>query len=347
MTRSLMLDSGAFTVWSQGETILLEDYLSFCHDFPGCSYFVNLDVIPGKMNDKRSLNKDSIEASCKQGWQNYRSMIEELPKERVIPVYHQNDPLKWLDKYLSFGVPYIGISPANDCTTLEKIRWLGTLLPYLFDHATKKPLVKTHGFAVTSYDLMNFWQWHSVDSASWKLAGAWGAMYFPHERSGEWDFTRPPKSIAMSPMSPAFAKAHHFSHFENMTPGIKARVLAFLEFAGVPLGKFKIVDKKVGYKLDREKEEIWYDKEKWRVLRPEEKGVVTAVEERLRVNARFMKEANKVLPIDHIYFAGAQMPYPLEYKLGHRLLSYFHTQGKGGRRCLRKHIKLIQKKETA
>jgi hypothetical protein len=173
VTKLLILDSGAFGVWSQGNTISLNDYIRFCVASPGVSYFVSLDVIPGKPRVKSSITRASVEESCKAGWANYKEIIKVIPKDKVIPVFHMNDDPRWLDKMLSFGCGYVGVSPANDRSTYDKLKWMRSIQRQLFDGAGR-PVCKTHGFAVTSYDLMNAWEWHSVDSASWKLTAAWG-----------------------------------------------------------------------------------------------------------------------------------------------------------------------------
>lgn len=341
MTKRFILDSGAFTVWTQGASIDLDEYINFCLKFPDVSYYVNLDVIPGTPNKKRTLTPDNIQKACFYGWQNYHRMIDKLPKDKVIPVYHQNDPVSWLEDYIKAGVSYIGISPANDCTTEQKIKWMKSFRSILFDSAGR-PVVKTHGFAVTSYELMKYWEWYSVDSASWKLNAAWGGVYLPKTKNNEWIYDRKPFDVAVSPMSPKLAKRQH--HAVNMTPNVRELVNNWLDECGLDFGKSEVVQKNSSYKLSREENETWYDKKKYQVLRVIERGVSNNLEDRLKVNSLFIKRANKILPIEHIYFAGAPMPYPLEYKLNNRLLSY-HILGKGnsGSQCLEKHLALIRK----
>jgi hypothetical protein len=350
-TRLLLLDSGAFSVWTQGAHIDLDDYISFCEDFPDCSYYVNLDVIPGTPGKKASLTQESVEASCKAGWVNYKQMIDRLGMDKVIPVYHQGDPIKWLDKYLSFGVQYIGISPANDRQTsgsrhkatfagrgspsTTKLQWIKSLRQFLFDGAGR-PLVKTHGFAVTSYDLMKSMEWYSVDSASWKLAGAWGEIYVPHSNN----FTIEPEQFRTS----ANFDPKHLKFGHRVRSRFPDRVDEWLKECKVPRGEYEIKKVREGYKLSKADKEIWFHKKSRIVLVPTEHGVTTSVEQRLRVNAEFIHRANKALKkyVRHIYFAGAMMPYELEHDLGKRLLSYYHTQGKGGRVCLEKHCQMIR-----
>lgn len=340
MSRLLMLDSGAFSVWNSGSTIDFEEYISFCKRRPHCSYYVNLDVIPGVPGNKRSLTKDSIEASCKAGWQNYRRMIEKLPMDKVIPVYHQNDPIRWLDKYLAFGVKYIGISPANDNATSGKLKWMSTLRKTLFSNG--EPVVRTHGFAVTSYDLMRYWQWHSVDSASWKLTAAWGQIYIPRKTAGRYDYTKPPLQVAVSPNSPSLGKRQF--HLGNLTPTVRTMVEEYLDHTSIASGTSTIsAPMPEGHKLSREHEETWFDKKKRTVIRPVVKGVTNSFGERCRINLMFIKEMEKVLPVDHIYCAGAPVPIPrdLEDDIHTRLLSY-HEVGRGDNKYLNRHMELIR-----
>ena len=341
MTRRLIVDSGAFGVWAaqgrgQKVSIDLQSYIEFCRAYKDASYYVNLDVIPGVPNQKRSLTRSAVEEACQAGWRNYVTMTGFLPAHKLIPVYHQGDPIQWLERYISShpgpvgGLPYVGISPANDMTTPQKLQWLKGLRRYLFDGAGR-PTCRTHGFAVTSYDLMKAMEWYSVDSASWKLSAAWGCVYLPQQGKAGWDYGKPPLNVAVSPASPAVRKKQ--AHVQNMTPTVKEYVLRYLKEVGVPLGRFTQRTVKEGYKLIREEtggplgSEFWIDKARGVVGTPVEKGVVTSFEERAKATAAFMAAANRVLPVRYIYFAGAPMPYPLEYDLTSRLLSY-HEVGK-------------------
>jgi hypothetical protein len=341
VTRRLIVDSGAFGVWAaQGRgsqvSIDLASYVEFCMAYPDASYYVNLDVIPGVPNQKRTLTKAAVEAACQAGWRNYVYMTGFLPAHKLIPVYHQGDPVSWLEKYISChpgpvgGLPYVGISPANDMTTAQKLQWLKGLRRYLFDGAGR-PTCRTHGFAVTSYDLMKAMEWYSVDSASWKLSAAWGCIYLPQQKRGGWDYSKPPLNVAVSPASPALRKKQ--AHVQNMTPTVRQYVQDYLEEIGVPLGMFSERKVPEGYKLVREEtggelgSEFWISKPKRLIGKPEQKGVTTSFEMRARATSKFMQEANKELPVRYIYFAGAPMPYPLEFDLRSRLLSY-HEVGK-------------------
>lgn len=312
------MDSGAFSVWTRGAEINLEDYITFCKQHPECSYYVSLDVIPGVYADKRSLrSREALNEGCKRGWFNYKRMIQELPKDKVIPVYHQNDDLKWLDKYLNYGVKYIGISPANDNGTPQKLAWMRELKHILFDGAGN-PVVKTHGFAVTSYSMMKYWHWHSVDSATWQRAASFGEIFIPRLTKGEYDYSKSPVRIGITPRCQLIQRMH--LHIDNMPPVLVDQIKAYIDSCGQVIGKFKIINVEgKGYKL--KKGESWLRKNKT-IMRTVVEGLSTSRDARALLNARFMMSANKVLPIEHIYLAGFLHEEQVEQRFKNRLISY-------------------------
>ncbi len=303
---------------------------------PDVSYYVNLDVMPGEYRNKKLITKESTEQSCKESWQNYKRMIQELPKEKVLPVYHKNEDIKWLDKYLSLGCPYIGISPLKDNSSSTKIKWVQSLRKYLFDGAGR-PVCKTHGFALASYDLMVIpdHQWYSVDSSTWKLWSAYGRIYLPRKRLGKYAYHIPPVITIVSLCSD-LRRQHHTS---SMSPHVRELVDEWLVECGFSMGESEIIKVESGYKP--KENEVWHNKHRHSIVRCIVRGISNSLEDRLRINAKFIKRANAVLPLEDIYFAGSPMPHPLEFKLGRRLLS-FHTLGNGKSKCLENHLKSIR-----
>jgi len=55
-----MLDSGAYSVWSQGEELDIDDYIRFCLMYPEVDYYVSLDVILGVKGDPSSKTPETI-----------------------------------------------------------------------------------------------------------------------------------------------------------------------------------------------------------------------------------------------------------------------------------------------
>lgn len=166
LPKNLILDSGAFSVWTKQGVIDINKYLEFCkkskEEFGDKTnlFFVNLDVLPGKF--KEYPTKEQRENSAEQGWKNMEFL--EAGGVKVIPVFHQHEDFKWLEKMMKY-TDYIGISPANDEPQSSKDRWLSQVFSML------KADYKTHGFAVTSFNTLKKFPFYSADSSSW-TAGA-------------------------------------------------------------------------------------------------------------------------------------------------------------------------------
>jgi len=328
----LMIDSGAFSVWTKGETIDIDDYIKFCLDHPESSYYVNLDVIPGRPGSTVHRTEEVLNESARQGWRNYLKMISYLPQDKVIPVYHRGENLSWLEKYLDFGCTYLGIglSGALGAVGDAKKFWLKDLRRYLFD-AAGKPVIKTHGFAVMAWEMMIAMPWHSVDSASWVRHPAYGKIYIPQRRGGEWVYDRPPFFLNVSPKSPSREDAG--KHIDTLSPAVREQVGLYLAHTNMKLGAYTVVEVPSGYKL--QDGELWWDRTKCgQIMRISERGLMTCYQQRFWINMKFIHNANRTIDVDHIYFAGSAgtLMDQIEYRLKHRLLSY-HTI-KTSKKCL-------------
>lgn len=163
---NIIIDSGAFTAWTQNQLINLKKYAEFCKMFINRKeniYIINLDVIPGEFG--RKPTKEEIDQSAKKGWKNILEMEEAGLK--VIHVFHQHEDFKWLNKLVEHQ-EYIGISPANDVSKKQRIQWLDQVFSKI------KNTRKTHGFGVTAREIIYRYPWYSVDSSSWKAICRFG-----------------------------------------------------------------------------------------------------------------------------------------------------------------------------
>jgi len=250
---SLFLDSGAFSAWARGITIDLEEYIVFClKHIDYVDVIASLDVIPGEgMFGK--IDSDDVKRSARQGWLNYHEMLKAgIPKEKLIHTFHQGEDFKWLKRMVR-SIPYIALSPANDKTTDQKRIWLDGCMKYVVDECGT-PLVKFHGFGVTSVDLVIRYPWYSVDSTSWVKTGRFGGVYVPRKISGKFVYHKTPWKVNVSARSPS--KTLHGKHFFTFSKEEQKTIQEYFEMKGYKIGKsvFKGVDKK--YEL-KENERWW------------------------------------------------------------------------------------------
>jgi hypothetical protein len=176
----IMLDSGAYSAWTRGTTITVEEYAQFINLFPPDTFdvIVNLDVIPGSPEDKNP-SPTEVEKACDEGWENWLQLTEAIKPRGIQPlhVFHQGDDIKWL-KRLMDKADYFGISPRNGIPEKQRWKWLDEIMPILCDD-NGYPLRKFHGFGVTSVETMKRYPWYSCDSTSWLKTGAFGAVMIP------------------------------------------------------------------------------------------------------------------------------------------------------------------------
>ena len=152
-----------------------------------------------------------------------------------VPVIHYNTPIKWIEKHLEEGYDYLGIGGlGQEISKSSYYGWADKVYSVICDPKTKLPTVRTHGFAMTAYDLLIRYPWWSVDSASWAKAGGFGRLYVPRTQSGKWSFAKPPYNISVSGKAPS--KHEQGKNLLTMTQGEQKAVRNWLDHIEVPFG---------------------------------------------------------------------------------------------------------------
>lgn len=194
--------------------------------------------------------------------------LEEEHGLNPVPLVHYGTPLKWVDKYVDAGYSLLGVGGlGQEVTWSAYVHWADLLFERICPPPACKPIIRTHGFAMTSLMLMMRYPWYSTDSASWAKLAGYGSIFLPHMRHGEWDF----KTYFMI----AFSKRSQFSkvdgrHYCTLKKVEKKLVLDWLDFVGVPFGQRKV--------------------------EPHTYGVSTEYNARAVANARYYEELAKWLP---------------------------------------------------
>lgn len=193
----ILLDSGAYSAWTQRKDVHLDDYCAFIHEnIEHIDAYVSLDVIPGVKG--RSPNAAEVESSAAQGWRNLLYMRDTWSLD-PIPVFHQGESFKWLDMMLAEGCTYIGLSPRIMGPTQIKRRWLDSVWQRLV-REDGTPRVKTHGFGMNALPLLFRYPWHTVDASTWLKRAVFGKILMPHthRETGAWDFSKVPRDVSIS-----------------------------------------------------------------------------------------------------------------------------------------------------
>lgn len=156
-------DSGAFSAMTQGIKITCAEYATWVKRWQHLfSVYANLDVI----KDADATWKNQIELEDKHG-------IE------PIPAFHILESFDWLERYVD-RYSYIALGVAGQQAKRDAVmRWL----LQCFKIAGKQSVF--HGFALTSWNIMNTFRWYSVDSSSWGSGFRFGTVPLFDERRGK------------------------------------------------------------------------------------------------------------------------------------------------------------------
>lgn len=163
--------------------------------------------------------------------------IEKVWKLKPLPVLHYGTPMDWILKYIRAGYDYLGIGGLGQETTWHSYKaWADQVYDLICDPITRKPTIKTHGFAMTSFKLLTRYPWYSTDSSSWAKMAGYGMIFAPHKRNGKFTFVgQDPYYIAVSHKSKAKVRAGR--HYLTLSSGERKVLEEWLELIGIPLGK--------------------------------------------------------------------------------------------------------------
>lgn len=177
----LFLDSGAYTAYTKGVEISVDEYIEYINSITSnLTIVAQLDTIPGRFNQPKT--QEEIKNAPKLSWDNYLYMRERMKEpNKLVPIFHQGEDFKWLENMLNWKdengkhIEYIGISPAVDVPGLEN--WLNKSFKIIAN--SSNPNVKTHAFGMTQLSVLEQYPYTSADSTSWKLSAAMGNIYTP------------------------------------------------------------------------------------------------------------------------------------------------------------------------
>jgi len=221
----LFLDSGAFSAWTKGITIDLQEYIDFIKkNEQYLEHYAVLDVI----GDAEATYKNQKEME-RQGL-------------KPIPCFHYGEDFQWL-KYYMDKYDYVALGGLVGKPKVELTEHLDKAWRIICDTPKNLPKTKIHGFGITSIQFLLRYPWYSVDSTSWVLVGRTGGIYVPKMKNGDWDYLQKPIVVSISNKSPD--KKCLNKHYETMSQKDKDLVDKYLQEKGykVGLSEFKTQNK--------------------------------------------------------------------------------------------------------
>lgn len=240
---SLFMDSGAFGLFNQASRKMKgkvppdffslaagTDFRNYCDLY--ASFLKKFSGTPGLF-----CAVVDVIGNPEKTWE-IQTFFEKEHGVRPIPVIHHGTPLKWLDRYLEQGHDLLCLGGLAHIGRLSGyMKWVDGVFVHLCPESNRHlPLVRVHGFGVTSWRAICRWPWWSVDSTSWCKTSAYGGLLVPRwERKLGFRFDRPPVVVNYSPKSSQRMLRHR--HIDTLSVSVREMAEKWLLELGLPLGE--------------------------------------------------------------------------------------------------------------
>lgn len=176
----LFVDSGAYTAYTKGKEVDVEDYINFINETGDyVTVYAQVDKIPQVIG--REPTEEELAAAPEQSWSNYLYMISKVKPEyrdKIMPVFHFQEDTKWLHKMLNYThedgshIKYIGLAVSTVDNASVRFAWLQMAFDII--KASPNPDVMTHAFGCTALEVLEKFPLTSADSTTWVQAAAYG-----------------------------------------------------------------------------------------------------------------------------------------------------------------------------
>ena len=176
--KKLFIDSGAFTAWTKGKPINVDNYIEFLNTYSEhISLYGQIDVIPGDII--KGATPEQVEQAAQATWENYLYMRPKMKNpDGLLYTFHVGEPYRYLQQALEWrdengqAIPYIALGGMVGKPMPVKKSFLNSC--YSVIKKSSNPNVKVHAFGMTSFSLLEQYPITSADSTSWIMTGANG-----------------------------------------------------------------------------------------------------------------------------------------------------------------------------
>lgn len=178
----LFIDSGAFSAWTQGKVIDVDEYISWINaraDY--IDLYGQIDAIPGDRNSGKVPSGEEVRIAAQKTWENYLYMRPKMKKpEGLLYTFHVGEPIEFLKQALEWRddtgnpIPYIALGGMVGKPADVRDRFLEQCFEVI--KKSSNPNVKVHAFGMTDRNLLSKYPITSADSTSWIMTGATGSI---------------------------------------------------------------------------------------------------------------------------------------------------------------------------
>lgn len=148
---TLFIDSGAFSAYTSGVSIDIQEYMKFLKSLRAPYYAVLDDLVdPDRtLANQRLMEKNGL---------------------NPLPTFHIGENIKYLEYYIT-RYKYMALGGMVGAENLEP--WLKSVWPYIY---RRRPELKVHGFGLTTQSQIQPYPFYSVDSSSYLAPSRFGIV---------------------------------------------------------------------------------------------------------------------------------------------------------------------------
>lgn len=223
----LIVDSGAFSAWTRGITINVDEYIEWLNE--RSEYITaagQMDVIPGHIKNGATF-EDTVHAA-EGTWENYLYMRKRLKNPDILLyTFHIGEPIKFLKNALEWKdengnqIKYMALGGMVGKPRNARNQFLQMCYTEIFK--SSNPNIKVHAFGMTDLELCKKYPITSADSTTWIIHGAQGRI---RDEDGRY-------------INISEKQAHIKENFVNIVPEQQERLHALFDKFGFSFDELK------------------------------------------------------------------------------------------------------------
>lgn len=176
----LFVDSGAFTMWTKGQSLDVDEYIKWINDNSDyLGLFGQVDSIPG--DRVYGATAEQVKEAAGKTWENYLYMLKRVNnKDGLLYTFHIGEPFDYLKQALEYirqdgtHIPYIALGGMVGKPKESRVNFLIKCFDII--KKSSNPNVKVHAFGMTDWEILEAFPFESADSTSWLMTGAMGGI---------------------------------------------------------------------------------------------------------------------------------------------------------------------------
>lgn len=178
----LFIDSGAFSAWTKGKEIDVDEYIDFINknkDY--ITIAASVDKIPGEPRTSEVASPEQVVQAAEQTWENFLYMRSKIiDKSKLLYTFHTGEPWEFLKQALEYKDEYGKIDYIAFGGLVGKNKDIQkAFIDKCFEiiKASSNPNIKVHGFGLTRLGYLEQYPFYSADSTAWLMTAINGSIF--------------------------------------------------------------------------------------------------------------------------------------------------------------------------